>query len=287
MRLEAHGIKASYGNCFGLVAAELVLKERAVTGLIGPNGAGKSTLLRVLSRSLKPQAGVVLLDGEVLHKMPSRLVARKLAFAGHSLDALLDLTVQELVQRGRYPHQSLFGGNVDEDRRSVEWALDAMQLDALRKRPLGQLSHGELRRAWTAVALAQRPDVLLLDEPTAFLDITHQLELLALLSGLTAHGVTVVMSMHDLILTSLYCDSVIAIDEGRIAAHGPTEEVLKPELVREVFRVEAEYREDPLTKRRLLIPYSLSGRAGVSANGKNGSVPPVDLPRDVEEESPH
>jgi len=287
MKLEAHGIRASYGNCFGLEAADLVLEERAVTGLIGPNGAGKSTLLRVLSRSLKPQSGVVLLDGEILSKMPSRKIAQKMAFVGHTLDGLLDLTVEELVQRGRFPHQSFFGGNPAEDRRSVEWALDAMQLEALRRRPLGHLSHGELRRAWTAVALAQRPDVLLLDEPTAFLDITHQLELLALLAGLKDHGVTVVMSMHDLILTSLYCQRVIAIHGGRIAAHGPTDEVLNPDLVREVFKVEAEYREDPLTNRRVLVPYSLSGQAAPSTNGQSGPAPPVDLKENAEGESPH
>jgi iron complex transport system ATP-binding protein len=215
------------------------------------------------------------------------MVARKMAFVGHNLDGLLDLSVEELVQRGRFPYQSFFGGNHAEDRLSVEWALDAMQLGPLRKRPVGHLSHGELRRAWTAVALAQRPDVLLLDEPTAFLDITHQHELLSLLSGLKDHGVTVVMSMHDLILTSLYCQRVIAIQGGKIAAHGPTEEVLNPDLVREVFKVEAEYREDPLTNRRLLVPYMLSGQIKASTNGNGAGGRKVDLRGNVEDESPH
>jgi iron complex transport system ATP-binding protein len=287
MKLEAHGVRATYRNCFSLEVGELVLEERAVTGIVGPNGAGKSTLLRVLSRSLKPKAGVVLLDGEELHKLPSRMVARKLAFVGHNLEGLLDLTVDELVQRGRFPHQSFFGGNSEEDRRSVKWALDAMQLGGLRGRPLGELSHGELRRSWMAVALAQRPDVLLLDEPTAFLDIKHQLELLDLLSGLKDHGVTVVMSMHDLILTSQYCQRVIAIQNGRIAAHGSTDEVLNPEMVREVFQVESAYRADPLTNRRLLVPYILSKNGGRPTNGTTAASVSGDLHSNAEEESPH
>lgn len=266
MKLEARDIRVGYGGDFDVEFALLSIQERAVTGLIGPNGAGKSTLLRILSRSLKPQRGVVLLDGEILHKLPTRHVARKLAFVGHNVDDLLDLTVLELVQRGRFPHHSLLGGDAAEDRRSVEWAVDAMRLEALCFRRLSQLSHGELRRAWAAVALAQRPDILLLDEPTAFLDIAHQLELLELLSSLKDHGVTVVMSMHDLMLTSLYCQRVVALADGRIACHGRTGDVLTPELVREVFHVEVEFPANGSGDRRLLVPYRLSAN-GASPNG--------------------
>ena len=283
MRLEARDLKAGYGDTFAVEVAELVLQERSVTGLVGPNGAGKSTLLKVLSRTMKPERGVVLLDGESIHKLPTRLVARKMAFVGHNLDGLLELTVDELVQRGRYPHQTAFKRDTAEDRESVEWALGAMRLGPLRRRTLKHLSHGELRRAWTAVALAQRPDILLLDEPTAFLDIAHQLELLALLYELKDHGVTVLMSMHDLLLTSLYCQRVIVVQDGRIAAHGPTEEVLTTELVREIFGVEAEYRDDAASGRRLLVPVMVTRREPPS----NGHADGHPLSSREAEPSPH
>ena len=157
MRLEARNLSAGYGRRRIITDVDLVIEEQRITGLIGPNGSGKSTLLRVLSRFLKPQRGVVLLDGEVLHALPSREVARKLAFLGQE-DAVPDLSVEELVHRGRFPHQSLLRRNAAEDSHAVEWALKAMNVDALRARSLRSLSHGEMRRAWTAMALAQRPD---------------------------------------------------------------------------------------------------------------------------------
>ncbi len=276
MKLEARELKVGYGGKFAVEARELVIAERSVTGLIGPNGAGKSTLLRVLSRALKPEHGVVLLDGQVLHRLPGKQVARKLAFVGHNVDGLLDLSVLELVQRGRFPHQSFLGGDPEEDKRSVGWAVEVMRLAELLQRPLRSLSHGELRRAWTAVALAQRPDVLLLDEPTAFLDISHQLELLVLLSKLTEHGVTVLMSMHDLTLTAQYCQEVIVVKDGHIAAHGSTQAVLTPELVKDVFGVAAEYREDPGSDRRILVPFIAQEARG-----------PADLEETEAELSPH
>lgn len=287
MKLEARDIKAGYGGDFGVEFAGLIIQERAVTGLIGPNGAGKSTLLRVLSRSLKPERGVVFLDDKALHKLPTREVAKKLAFVGHNLDGLLDLTVHELVQRGRFPHQSLFGGDPAEDRRSVDWAIEVMRLAPFCTRRLNQLSHGELRRAWAAVALAQRPDILLLDEPTAFLDIAHQLELLELLSTLKDHGVTVVMSMHDLLLTSLYCQRVIALQDGRIACHGPTEQVLTRELVREVFHVEVDFAASSAGERRVLVPHSLSRNGSSPPNGTNGANVRSTVEANEDEYSPH
>jgi iron complex transport system ATP-binding protein len=286
MKLEARDIRAGYGGDFEVEFASLSVQERAVTGLIGPNGAGKSTLLRVLSRSLNPRHGVVLLDGEILHKLPTRQVAQKLAFVGHNADGLLDLTVLELVQRGRYPHRSFLGGDAAEDRRSVEWAVEAMHLGPLCSRRLNQLSHGELRRAWAAVALAQRPDILLLDEPTAFLDIAHQLELLDLLSSLKDHGVTVIMSMHDLLLTSLYCQRVVAIADGRIACHGPTEEVLTPELVREVFHVDVEFPVTGAGGRRLLVPYRVF-RNGTSQMNGSGTSGRIEAEANQDANSPH
>jgi len=275
MRLEARNLAAGYGSGFRIEDVDLVIEERRITGLIGPNGAGKSTLLRVLSRILKPMRGVVLLDGEVLHQLPNREVAKRLAFLGQPVDGLPDLTVEELAYRGRYPHQSLLQRNA-EDAHSVEWALGAMNMAGFRRRPLRELSHGELRRAWMTMALAQRPDILLLDEPTAFLDLSHQFELMDLLSELKDHGVTVVVSMHELWLASLYCHRIIAMREGRVTASGPTEEVLTVELLREVFGVEVAVREHPLLPgKTIALPYARrrkSAEAGEHAAPVAGEV---------------
>jgi len=258
VRLEARDLTAGYGDGFRIEGVDLSIEERLLTGLIGPNGAGKSTLLKVLSRGLKPQRGLVLLDGEVLHRLPGRYVARKLGFVGQNLDGVLDLSVEELVERGRFPYQTLLSRDTKADREAVEWAISAMSLKELSGRNIRHLSHGELRRAWTAMVLAQRPDILLMDEPTAFLDIAHQFELLALLSKLKDHGVAIVMSMHDLWMTAMYCQRVIALREGRVIGYGPTEEVLTVELIREVFGVEAEMRDHPIASRKIPLPYTLT-----------------------------
>jgi iron complex transport system ATP-binding protein len=292
MRLEARNLTAGYGDQFRIEGVDLVIEERQITGVVGPNGAGKSTLLKALSRSLKPERGVVLLDGEVLHRLPGRDVARKLAFLGQHLDGVPDLTVEELVYRGRFPHQSLLRRDARADREAVEWALTAMRLEELRARHIKRLSHGELRRAWTGMALAQRPDVLLLDEPTAFLDIAHQFELLDLLSDLTHHGVTIVMCIHDLWMASIYCQRVIAMQSGRIVGSGPTSEVLTAELIREVFGVEVEVRDDPSTKRKFPLAYGRVRRRKApppdAASGESASQPDdLCLPDTGGRPSPH
>ena len=277
MRLEARNLAAGYGHGFRVEDVDLVIEDRRITGLIGPNGAGKSTLLRALARLLKPQRGVVLLDGEVLHQQPGREIAKKLAFLGQMVDGVPDLSVEELVFRGRFPHQSLLHRDPSGDRQSVEWALAAMQMGTMRGRPLKQLSHGELRRAWTAMALAQRPDILLLDEPTAFLDLAHQFELLDLLSELKSHGVTVVVSMHDLWLTAIYCERVIAMSSGRVIGNGPTEEVLTVDLIRQVFGVEVALSDHPtLPGRKIALPFAKRRAA------EDAAVPDAELPRPAE-----
>ena len=290
MRLEARNLTVGYGGQFRIEGLDLVIEERRITGLVGPNGAGKSTLLKVLSRVLKPERGVVLLDGEVLHSLPGREVARKLAFVGQRLDGGLDLSVEELVYRGRFPHQSLLHRDAKRDREAVEWALGAMRLLELRSRHIKRLSHGELRRAWTAMALAQRPEILLLDEPTAFLDIAHQFELLDLLSALKDHGVSIVMSMHDLRLASIYCQRIIAMQNGRIVGCGPTDEVLTVDLIREVFGVDAEVRKHPATDRRIPVPYALvkrGGEAQVAAAEEQPREAEATLPEPGDQPSPH
>jgi ABC-type cobalamin/Fe3+-siderophores transport system ATPase subunit len=286
MRLEARNLAAGYGHGFRIEDVDLVIEDRRITGLIGPNGAGKSTLLRALARLMKPQRGVVLLDGEVMHQQPGREVAKKLAFLGQMVDGVPDLTVEELVFRGRFPHQSLLHRDPAGDRQSVEWALAAMQMGAMRGRPLKQLSHGELRRAWTALALAQRPDILLLDEPTAFLDLPHQFELLDLLSDLKNHGVTVLLSMHDLWLTAVYCDRVIAMREGHVVGSGPTDEVLTTDLIRDVFGVEVALSDHPmLPGKKIALPYAKRAATNTPALPDPEPARPTENPKHTP--SPH
>lgn len=284
MRLETRNLAAGYGKQFQIRDVDLVIEERKITGIVGPNGAGKSTLLRALSRALRPQRGVVLLDGEVLHALPGRTVAKRLAFLGQPVEGVPDLTVEELVFRGRFPHQGILRRDAAADREAVEWALGVMNLGSMRGRPVRQLSHGEMRRAWTAMALAQQPDILLLDEPTAFLDMAHQFELMDLLVRLTTHGVTVVASMHDLWLTALYCERVIAMGDGRIVGSGPTEEVLTAELVRGVFGVEVALQEHPTAVgRRIAVP--VGRRAAIATTGEPAADAPAPTP--AREQSPH
>jgi iron complex transport system ATP-binding protein len=283
MRLEARNLTAGYGSGFRISDVDLVIEERRITGLIGPNGAGKSTLLRALSRILRPRRGVVLLDGEVLHRLPNREVARRLAFLGQPVDGLPDLTVEELAYRGRYPHQTLLQRQGAEDAHAVEWALGAMNMAGFRRRSLRELSHGELRRAWLTMALAQRPDILLLDEPTAYLDLSHQFELMDLLSELKDHGVTVVVSMHELWLAALYCHRIIAMSDGRVTASGPTDEVLTVELLRDVFGVEVAVREHPLQAgKTIALPYARRRERAMHEAPAEHAAP---MPDDIE--SPH
>ncbi len=285
MRLEARKLTAGYGDQFRIVDADLVIEEFKMTGVIGPNGSGKSTLLKTLSRVLKPERGVVLLDGEVLHQLPGRQVAKKLAFLGQPVDGVPDLTIEELAYRGRFPHQTMMRRDANADREAVEWALDAMNLQQMRRRQLKQLSHGEMRRAWTALALAQQPDILLLDEPTAFLDMAHQFELMDLLARLTEHGVTIVVSMHDLWMTAIYCQRVIAMSDGRIVASGPTDEVLTVELIRDVFGVEVAIQPHPhAAGRHIAVPVR---RRDAEAAPEGERAPKEPPPNPVRRPSPH
>ncbi len=245
MRLEARNLTAGYGSAFRIVDADLVIEEFKMTGVVGRNGSGKSTLLRTLARVLKPQRGVVLLDGEVLHRLPGREVAKKLAFLGQPIDAVPDLTIEELVYRGRFPYQTMLHRDTKADRDAVEWALDAMNLADMRHRSLKQLSHGEMRRAWTALALAQQPDILLLDEPTAFLDMAHQFELLDLLGR--AHRAR--RHYRRIAARPLARGDVLPAhhrhERRQDRRRGPTDEVLTVDLIRDVFGVEVAMQPHP------------------------------------------
>jgi iron complex transport system ATP-binding protein len=233
----------------------LEIGDGDIVSLVGPNGSGKSTLLRALGRVLKPRRGTVYLDGRAMREWPTREVARKLALLPQGPTLAADLSVHELVWLGRSPHQGLLGLPTREDHEAVRWAIEETGITALAGRRLSELSGGERQRVWVAMALAQQPQVLLLDEPTTFLDLNHQLELLDLIRYLNReHGLTVVMVLHDLNQAARYARRVVVLKEGEIYADGPPAEVLTPETLRDVFGVEGQVLPGPEGIELIIVP---------------------------------
>ena len=226
-----------------------------VTVIVGANACGKSTLLRGLARVLKPERGSVLLDGQSIHRRPTREVARVLGLLPQSPVAPEGISVADLVGRGRYPHQGWFRQWTAEDERAVAVALEATATADLADRPVHELSGGQRQRVWIAMALAQQTDLLLLDEPTSFLDVAHQVEVLDLLTDLNrARGTTVVLVLHELNLAARYADHLVAMRGGQVVAAGPPSEVVTGALVAEVFGLEARVVPDPVSGTPMVVP---------------------------------
>lgn len=229
----------------------------AITVIVGANACGKSTLLKAVARLLLPDSGEVLLDGKAVHRLPTRQLARRLGMLPQAPVSPEGLTVRDLVGRGRFPHQGLFAQWRSEDEQAVNQALELTGTVDLQDRPLDELSGGQRQRAWIAMALAQQTEVLLLDEPTTFLDIAHRLEVLDLLQRLNLQrGTTVIMVLHDLNEACRYADHLIAMRNGQLEAAGPPETVVTPELVRRVFAIDSVTIADPITGSPMVIPRS-------------------------------
>jgi iron complex transport system ATP-binding protein len=231
-----------------LVVRDLALDVAGgeIVTLVGPNGSGKSTILRALGRLLRPQGGAVYLNGEAIHRLSTRHVARQLAILPQNPTAPEDLTVRDLVVRGRYVRQAWWRASSAHDRGVIDWALASTGLHDLSDRRLNALSGGERQRAW--IALAQEPRILLLDEPTTFLDISHQLDVMALLQRLNAeNGLSIVMVLHDLNQAARFSHRLIALHHGAVYASGTPGEVLTEEMMREVFQVEGVVGRDSHT----------------------------------------
>lgn len=238
--LEATQLTLGFGNKRVIEKLTLCIEKGMVLAVLGRNGSGKSTLIRALSRNLKPQAGTVYLDGKDIAAANGKEVARQLAVLMQMPSAPGDMTVGDLVECGRFPHQSWWRLPTAEDGRVAEWALEQTGIAWMRDRPVNTLSGGEIQRAWLAMALAQQPRVLLLDEPTTYLDLCHQIEVMQLLGRLNKqHGISIVMVLHDINHAARYADSVAVLHEGRIAAMGPPAQVINRGLLRRVFGVEA------------------------------------------------
>jgi len=228
-----------------------------MTALVGPNGCGKSTLLRGLARLLKPRSGTVFLDGTSIFKLPTKEVAKQLGILPQGPVAPEGLTVRELVAQGRYPHQGWLQQWSKTDERMVEQALITTAMIDLASRPLETLSGGQRQRAWIAMALAQDTEILLLDEPTTFLDLAHQVEVLDLLSDLNqAEGRTIVIVLHDLNQACRYADHLVAVWQGEIFAQGAPSQVMTEEMVHQVFGLECRIVADPVVGTPLCIPMS-------------------------------
>lgn len=254
MALATTDLSLGYGERIVLDGVDLELPAGRTTGLIGANGSGKSTLLRAMARVLEPRRGAVLLDGQDIHRVPTRALARRLGLLPQDPQAPPGMSVRELVALGRHPHRTGFGLLGPADRAAIEDALRHTAMSALSERPVHALSGGQRQRAWIALALCQQTGVLLLDEPTTFLDISHQMEVLAVLRALRG-GRTLVVVLHDLLQATRNCDHLVALADGRVVAEGPPEAVLTPAIVRRVFGVEATIVPDPCTGRPLVIPH--------------------------------
>lgn len=253
--LTVSQLSAGYGENVILDALDLAIAPGKITVIVGANACGKSTLLRTISRLLNPRHGQVLLDGKSIHSMPPRELARTLGLLPQSPIAPEGITVADLVGRGRHPHQGMFSRWTRKDDEAVAAALVATSTVELAERPMDELSGGQRQRAWIAMALAQQTDILLLDEPTTFLDISHQVEVLDLLTDLNrARATTIVMVLHDLNLAARYADQLVAMAAGRLHVVGTPEEVLTEQNVREVFGLESRIMTDPTSGRPIMLP---------------------------------
>lgn len=261
------GLRLSYDQRVVCEGLDVHIPHGAITTIIGPNGCGKSTLLRALCRLLEPRAGQVLFDGRPLTDFGRRELARRLAFLPQVSTVPPGISVRELVSRGRFPYQGLLRQWSREDEAAVERALAETGLADSADRLVEQLSGGQRQRVWIALVLAQDTGVLMLDEPTTYLDIAHQLEVLELCRRLnTGLGKSLVMVLHDLNLAARYSHHLIAMKEGRIVAVGSPAELLTPQRVQEVFGIQAQVMRDPVTGSPLVVPVA-SSQGAVSAGG--------------------
>lgn len=261
-RLVAHRLSLAYGEHRVVNAVDLDVPPAAVTAIVGPNGCGKSTLLRALARLHAPAEGEVLLDGKDIHRIPTREVATTLGILPQSPIAPAGITVRDLVGRGRMPHLRALRPWGPEDAAAVERALAATGLAGLADTAVDALSGGQRQRAWIALALAQETDLLLLDEPTTFLDIAHQYEVLDLVHDLARQGRTVVVVLHDLAQAARYSDHLILMSRGEILARGAAADVLTAARVKEAFGLDVTVVPDPVTGTPLIVPTGApSGRS--------------------------
>ncbi len=256
--IETKDLMIGYQDTIIVDQLNLSIPEGEITALVGANGSGKSTILKTLARLMKPKSGAVYLDGRAIHEQKTRELAKELAILPQNPTAPEGLTVLELVTYGRFPHQKGLKALTIEDKEKIAWAIEMTGIAELANRPIDQLSGGQCQRAWIAMALAQDTKILFLDEPTTFLDMAHQLEVLQLLYKLNIQEKrTIVMVVHDLNHASRYAGNMVAIKNGTVMKTGTPRDVMKTEVLEDVFGVRSDIIYDPRSGQPLCLPFGL------------------------------
>jgi iron-siderophore transport system ATP-binding protein len=261
-RLSGSDLTLAYDSRVITSALDVTIPDGSFTVIVGPNACGKSTLLRALSSLLTPRAGQVVLDGAAIGSYRAKEVARRLGLLPQTATAPEGISVADLVARGRYPHQKLLRQWTPEDENQVAAAMEATGVTALADRAVDELSGGQRQRVWMAMALAQQTNILLLDEPTTYLDIAYQIDLLDLCADLNEQGRTLVAVLHDLNQACRYATHLIAMKDGTIVAEGDPREIITAELVEDVYGLVCEVIPDPQTHTPLVVPAARTARAG-------------------------
>ncbi|PLT33153.1 ABC transporter ATP-binding protein [Bacillus sp. V5-8f] len=256
--LSAEQLTIGYEETTIVRDLDLNVKAGQITAIIGPNGCGKSTILKTMARLHPATSGAIYLDGKVIHQTPAKEVAKKLAILPQGPEAAEGLTVYDLISYGRTPHQTGFSRLKKHDREMIDWALDVTGLVDLQKQAVETLSGGQRQRAWIAMAIAQETDLLMLDEPTTYLDLAHQLEVLRLLEKINQEdGRTIIMVIHDLNQAARFAHQLVALKNGKIVKEGSAEEVMDRAVLKQVFNIDTEIVVDPRTGKPAMISYDL------------------------------
>lgn len=255
--MEFKELSFSYDDKAFMESLEGKIEHNKITTIIGPNGCGKSTLLSLLARGQKHSAGSITFDGKDIYSYKHKDFARKIAMVNQTNHISEDMTVEELIQFGRIPYKKIWKQENDDDKDAIEWALKCTNLQNYKDTPVSALSGGQRQRVWIALALAQKTEILFLDEPTTYLDIYHQLELLSLIRELNqVHGITIVMVLHDMNQALRYSDMVIVMKSGAIKAYGPPKQVITQEKIKEIYDVHIAVNEDDKTG-LYIVPLSI------------------------------
>lgn len=257
-RLYTDSLNIGYGEQLIVKNLSIDIPDHKITTIIGSNGCGKSTLLKAMTRIISHQSGDVILDGKCISNENTKILAQKMAILPQSPESASGLTVGELVSYGRFPYQKGFGRLSKKDMGVIDWALQVTGTSDFKYRPVDALSGGQRQRVWIAMALAQETEIIFLDEPTTYLDMAHQLEVLELLQKLNMEqGRTIVMVLHDLNQAARFADYMIALKDGQIVKAGKCEEVMTPNVLRDVFHIDAQIGRDPRTNKPMCITYNL------------------------------
>ncbi|KGP72583.1 ABC transporter ATP-binding protein [Pontibacillus yanchengensis] len=258
VRLYTENLQIGYGERSVVEDLSLHIPDQKITTIIGSNGCGKSTLLKAMTRIISHRSGSVILDGDSITREDTKALAKKMAILPQSPESASGLTVGELVSYGRFPYQKGFGRLTKKDIDMINWALEVTGTEDFKYKPVDALSGGQRQRVWIAMSLAQETDMIFLDEPTTYLDMAHQLEVLELLQRLNLdEGRTIVMVLHDLNQAARFADHIIALKDGNIVKAGSCEEVIQKEVLKDVFQIDAEIGRDPRTNKPMCITYDL------------------------------